>query len=126
MSLAPKTSALGLNTYKGNWMSLHSKHLLNRTLFGAKASDIEYFKTKGLMASIDELLNIQTTALPPPLNDYNSTTFTDPNVPSGKTWVNDITTDGTINSYRRNSYKKWLISVWLGQEKNIREKLSLF
>jgi len=101
MPLAPKTSVLGLNTYKGNWMSLHSKHLLNRTMFGAKASDIEYFKTKGLMASIEELLNVQTIAIPTPLNEYNSTTFTDPNVPSGKTWVNDITTDGTINSYRR-------------------------
>ena len=66
MSLAPKTSALGLNTYKGNWMSLHSKHLLNRTLFGAKASDIEYFKTKGLMASVEELLNVQTSALQHP------------------------------------------------------------
>jgi len=126
MPLTPKTSPLGLTTYKGNWLPQQTKHLLNRTMFGAKATDINYFLNKGLIASVDELLNLQPTIIPPPLNDYNSTTFTDPNVPIGKTWINDISTDGTINSYRRNSYKKWLISVWVGQERNIREKLTIF
>jgi len=126
MPLAPKSSALGLTTYKGSWSPQLTKHLLNRTMFGAKASDIDYFTSKGLLASIDELLNVQTISIPPPLNDYNSTTFTDPNVLAGKTWVNDVSTDGTINSYRRSTYKKWLMSVWVGQERNIREKLTLF
>lgn len=126
MPLAPKSSALGLTIYKGSWSTQQVKHLLNRTMFGAKASDIDYFISKGLNASIDELLNVQASTIPAPLNDYNSTTFTDPNVPLGKTWINDISTDGTINSYRRSSYKKWLLSIWVGQERNIREKLTLF
>jgi uncharacterized protein (DUF1800 family) len=126
MSSSPQTSSLGLNTYKGSWLPLHTKHLLNRTLFGAKASDIAYFNTKGLIASVDELLNVPNTLPSPPLNDYNSATLTDPNVVPGTTWVNDITNDGTINSNRRNSYKKWLVSVWVNQEKNIREKITLF
>ena len=126
MPLAPKSSALGLAIYKGSWSAQQVKHLLNRTMFGAKASDIDYFASKGLIASIDELLNVQASTIPAPLNDYNSTTFTDPNVPLGKTWINDISTDGTINSYRRSSYKKWLLSIWVGQERNIREKLTLF
>ncbi len=126
MPANPQSSSLGLNTYKGTWQYLQTKHLLNRTLFGAKAADITYFKNLGLTAAVDELLNISTSLPTPPLNDYSSTTVLDPNVPLGKTWVNDFTTDGTLNSYRNSAYKKWLLSVWLGQEKNIREKLSLF
>ena len=79
-----------------------------------------------MTATVDELLNIPTAPIPPPLNDYNTTTFTDPNVLAGATWVNDISLDGTINSYRRATYKKWLLSVMVGQQKNIQEKLTLF
>lgn len=126
MPTSPQASTLGLNTYQGAWTVLQVKHLLNRTMFGAKAADISYFKLKGLTATVDELLTIPTTPIPPPLNDYNTTTFTDPNVLAGATWVNDISLDGTINSYRRATYKKWLLSVMVGQQKNIQEKLTLF
>lgn len=126
MSSTPQTSSLGLNTFKGSWLPIHTKHLLNRTLFGAKAGDIAYFNAKGLISSVDELLNVPNILPAPPLNDYNTSTFVDPNVALGNTWVNDISNDGSINSYRRNSYKKWLLSVWVGQDKNIREKLTLF
>jgi uncharacterized protein (DUF1800 family) len=126
MLTAPKTSTLGLATYNGIWLTQQTKHLLNRTMFGAKAADIAYFSAKGLIASVDELLNLPVSTIPPPLNDYNSSTFTDPNVAAGKTWINDVSSDGTINSYRRSTYKKWLLSVWVGQERNIREKLTVF
>lgn len=126
MPTSPQASTLGLKTYQGAWAPIQVKHLLNRTMFGAKASDISYFKLKGLTATVDELLNIPTTPIPPPLNDYNTTTFTDPNVLAGATWVNDISLDGTINSYRRATYKKWLLSVMVGQQRNIQEKLTLF
>jgi uncharacterized protein (DUF1800 family) len=126
MSLTPQSSLLGLNTYPGKWLPIHTKHLLNRTLFGAKASDINYFNAKGLVASVDEILNVSNVLPSPPLNDYNSSTVIDPNVLPGETWVNDISLDGTINSVRTSTYKKWLLSIWAGQEKNIREKLTLF
>jgi len=126
MPSTPQSSPLGLNIYSGPWLPLQTKHLLNRTLFGAKASDIKYFNAKGLVATVDELLNITNTIPSPPLNDYNTATFTDPNVPAGATWINDITSDGTINSYRTAAFKKWLLSIWVSQEKNILEKLTLF
>ena len=126
MPSTPQTSSLGLNTFKNAWSPLHTKHLLNRTMFAAKAADINYFNAKGLTASVDELLNVPSVLPSPPLNDYNTATLVDPNVAAGKTWVNDIATDGTINSNRRSTYKKWLVSVWVTQEKNIREKLTLF
>jgi uncharacterized protein (DUF1800 family) len=126
MSSFPQTSSLGLSIYKGAWTLIQTRHLLNRTLFGANPNDIAYFNSKGLILSVDELLNVPATLPQPPLNDYNTTTLTDPKVAPGTTWVNDISTDGTINGNRRNSYKKWLLSVWVGQERNIREKITLF
>lgn len=126
MPTAPQTSALGLKIFQGTWTALHSKHLLNRTMFGAKIADINYFTSRGLIASVDELLNVSNTLPAPPLNDYNTSSFLDPNVPLGTTWVNDVSLDGTINSYRRTTYKKWLLSVCVGQERNIREKLTFF
>ena len=126
MPTSPQTSTLGLKPYQGAWTALQSKHLLNRTMFGAKAADINYFTTKGVAATVDELLNVPTTLPTPPLNDYTSATVTDPNVPLGSTWINDISLDGTINSYRRATYKKWLLSVCVGQARNIQEKLTFF
>ena len=126
MPNSPQSSKLGLNTYSGPWLALQTKHLLNRTMFGAKVADINYFNSKGLVASVDELLNIPAILPLPPVNDYNTTTYTDPNIPIGKTWVNDVSLDGTTNSYRTSNYKKWLLSIWVNQEKNIREKLTLF
>jgi uncharacterized protein (DUF1800 family) len=120
------SSSLGLNPYKGTWTRPLAKHLLKRTMFGVKTADLDYFFAKGLSASVNELLN-DTAAYPaPPLNDYSSATIIDPTVPIGKTWVNDPTLDGTLNSVRRSSYKKWWASVVVNQDRSIREKLSLF
>ena len=126
MPTSPQTSTLGLKPYQGAWTFAQTKHLLNRTMFGAKVADINYFNAKGLISTVDELLNVPTNLPTPPLNDYNTTSFTDPNVLLGSTWVNDISLDGTINSYRRATYKKWLISVCVGQTRNIQEKLTFF
>jgi uncharacterized protein (DUF1800 family) len=126
MPTSPQTSTLGLKPYAGAWTLLQTKHLLNRTMFGAKIADINYFISKGLLASVDELLNVPSTLPAPPLNDYTTSTFTDPNVPLGSTWINDVSLDGTINSYRRATYKKWLISVCVGQNRTIQEKLTFF
>ncbi len=126
MPAAPQTSLLGLNTFNNAWLPIHTKHLLNRTLFGAKAADINYFHTKGLVASVDELLTLPSALPSPPLNDYNTATSIDPGVAPGTTWINNFSVDGTINSNRRFNYKRWLASVWVGQERNIREKLTLF
>jgi hypothetical protein len=75
---------------------------------------------------VDELLNVPTTLPTPPLNDYTTSSVPDPNVPLGSTWINDISLDGTINSYRRATYKKWLLSVCAGQARNIQEKITFF
>ena len=126
MAATPQTSKLGLNTYTGAWNNIVAKHLLNRTMYGAKIADINYFTQLGVEASVDQLLTISKQVNSYPLNDYNSSTLIDPKVAAGETWINDITTDGTINSARRSSYKKWMMSILVNQERNIQEKMTTF
>ncbi len=126
MPLSPLSSSLGLEPFQGTWTKQTTTHLLNRLLFGAKQSEIQYFLAKGLNASIDELLNPSAVIPAPPLNDYNTATVIDPAVPLGATWINHPTGDGTINSLRRTNFKKWLTGVLIHQDISIREKLTLF
>lgn len=126
MPQSPLSSSLGLEPFKGSWTKQTTTHLLNRVLFGAKQSEIQSFLTKGLSASVTELLNPSAQVPAPPLNEYNTATVIDPAVPLGTTWVNHPTGDGTINSLRRNNYKKWLTGVMIHQDISVREKLTLF
>jgi uncharacterized protein (DUF1800 family) len=121
----PRTES-GLVPYAGAWTDNEVQHLLKRVLFGSTKADIDYFKTRTVSQAVDELLN-PTSPLPaPPVNDYNSGTVTDPAVPLGQTWVNAPTNDGTINSLRRQSFKKWWTGLMIQQDRSIREKLTLF
>ena len=126
MASSPQSSKLGLTPFKGNWSLVLTKHLLSRTLYSAKSADIKRFNALGLTASVDELLTITTSLPSPPVNDYNTSTVIDTGSALGTTWVNSINNDGTINSNRRTNYKKWLLSVLVHQETNIREKMTFF
>jgi len=115
----------GINPYSGPWTKNEVQHLLKRTMFGSTKSDIDYFLTKTMSQAIDELVNPSAPLPSPPVNDYSPGTA-DPNVPAGTTWVNNPTTDGTMNSLRRNSFKKWWTGVMINQDRSIREKMTLF
>lgn len=116
----------GINPYTGPWTTNEVAHLLKRIMFGSTKADMDHFLTKTVSQAVDELLN-PTAPLPsPPVNDYNSPTYTDPNVPAGQTWVNNPTNDGTLNNYRRASFKKWWTGVMLNQDRTLREKMTLF
>lgn len=113
----------GLAPYTGVWTSTEVIHLLKRTMFGAARADVNYFLTRTMSQSVDELLN-PTALLPsPPVKEYNGT---DSAIASGATWVGDASTDGTVNNQRRASFKKWYFGVMLNQDRSIREKLTLF
>lgn len=115
----------GINPYTGAWGANEVQHLLKRVMFGSTKADITYFKTRTLSQAVDELLN-PTAPLPqPPVNDYNANN-PDPTVPAGQTWVNAPTNDGTFNSLRRSSFKKWWTGRMLNQDRSIREKILLF
>jgi uncharacterized protein (DUF1800 family) len=125
---APPPSG-GLAVYAGAWTENEVIHLLKRTMFGASRADINYFKTRTFLQSVDELLNPVTPLPDPPLKEYTTpagATTPDPNIVQGTTWINDPNTDGTVNSLRRGSFKKWWMGVMLNQDRSIREKMTLF
>lgn len=115
----------GLNLYAGPWTKNEVQHLLKRTMFGSKLADINYFAGLTMSQAVDELLTPTAPMPAPPVNDYSPGTA-DPNVAAGSTWVNDFTTDGTLNSLRRAAFKKWWTGVMINQDRSIREKLTLF
>lgn len=124
-SASGRRTYTGIAPYTGAWTRNEVQHLLKRTLFGCTRADLEYFAGRSLDQAINELLN-PTAPLPaPPVNDYQMD-MPDPNVPAGSTWINDITADEDLNTERRGSFKKWWAGVMVGQDRSIREKLTLF
>lgn len=120
------TSSL-LKTYAAGLAKADLVHLLKRTLYGATPADIAYFEKKELDSIISELVSAPAGETPPPLNYYNSATYTDPQgIEAGKTWVNAAYGDGTVNGYRANSLRRWWIQRLLLQGRSIREKLMVF
>ncbi len=119
----------GINPYSGPWTDEEVIHLLKRTMFGAKKQEVDYFKNRSLGQAVDELLSPISPDPTPPVKEYvTSTTATTPdgNIVQGTTWINDINNDGTVQSQRAASYKKWLIGNMINQDRSIREKMILF
>ena len=120
----------GLAPYTGNWGVYEIVHLLSRTMFGSKKADIDYFKTKSMSVAVDELLNPTAPMPSPPVKEYATSTTTgvvaDTNIAVGDVWVDDPSTDGTVNSQRRSSFKRWWTGVMINQDRSIREKMTLF
>ncbi len=127
----------GLNPYTGSWTVNEVSHLLKRTMFGAKKSDVDYFLTLNPGQAVDELLNNITTPSPPVrdyglIEDQDGMMYDDLGVAIGQTWVNDPNTAsaeaarGAIDSLRLASLRKWWAGLMLNQERSIQEKMVLF
>ena len=120
-----KTST-GLTEYTGTWGEEQIKHLCRRTLFGVTKADIDFFKSKTMVQSVDSLLNISTTYPAPPLNHYSGTAnLSDAEVPLGQTWVN-AADNPNLSGARRQSFKAWWTSLMINQDRTINEKMILF
>jgi uncharacterized protein (DUF1800 family) len=119
----------GIAPYTSQWTSNEVVHLLKRTMFGAKLADVNHFLGKPMSDAVDELLN-PLTALPnPPVKEYDGATGVttpDNDVAAGTTWVNNVNNDGTIQSRRRASLKKWWMGCLINQDRSIREKMTIF
>jgi uncharacterized protein (DUF1800 family) len=116
----------GINPYTGPWGTNEVIHLLKRTMFGAKKTDVDYFDTRTMDQAVDELLNPTAANPAPPVKEYTTSTqpgTPDTNIAQGSTWVNDINNDGTVQSQRRASYKKWWTGTLINQDRSIREKM---
>ncbi len=126
----PPRTLSGIDAYTGPWTEQEVVHLLKRTMFGAKRADVNYFKNLSMSQAVQELLNPTAPDPAPPVKEYvTSTTMgvnADANILQGTTWINDINNDGTVQSQRLASYKKWWTGVMINQDRSIREKLMLF
>ena len=126
----PPRTLSGIDAYTGPWTEQEVVHLLKRTMFGAKRADVNYFKNLSMSQAVQELLNPTAPDPAPPVKEYvTSTTLgvnADANILQGTIWINDINNDGTVQSQRRASYKKWWTGVMINQDRSIREKLMLF
>ncbi len=116
----------GLKKYRGQWSAEEAKHLLKRTTFGAKKTDIDLFASRSLSDAVHALLYTEEPVPDPPVNYYNDDKYTDPLVPPGTTWVNELKYDGMNNGRRKNSYKAWWLGLMLNQATTLREKMVLF
>jgi len=119
----------GINPYAGQWTTNEVIHLLKRTMFGAKKADVDYFLGRTVSQSVDELMNPTAPNPTPPIKEYVTSTqpgTPDTNIAQGTTWVNDINNDGTVQSQRSASYKKWWTGVLVNQDRSIKEKMNFF
>lgn len=122
IKVANRRTSTGLNKYTGTWSKAEVKHLLGRTLFGYKLSEVNAFVAKGLTQSVADLLNTNTTPPLPPVNNYS---LVDPNVAFSQTWV-DAPLDANFNNLRNQSMKSWMIGQMIHQDSTILEKMVLF
>ena len=64
-----RIAADGIAPYQGPWTEVQVKHLLKRTMFGAKYADIQQFSALTMNACIDRLIYTpEAEPLPPALS----------------------------------------------------------
>lgn len=134
-NVLPNPPGGGIQPYAGTFGKAEIQHLLRRTLFGATKDDINHFLGKTLSEIVDELLTVSSTPPDPPVKAYTSKAGgvaiddIDPNVVFGTTWVNTPVSPAltpNADAPRRISWKAWWMGLMIGQERNLREKMTLF
>jgi uncharacterized protein (DUF1800 family) len=121
----PITIQGGLDPYTGPWEYDQAAHLLRRTTFGLKKSDLDLLLTMTMSEAVDHLLTEPAQAPAPPVNNYNNDDFTDPDVPAGETWIDaDFNVDAEF--WRIESFRGWWTELMLNTEASILERMTLF
>ena len=124
--MAPLTLSGDLTPYNGPWGFDQAVHLLRRVTFGARKDYADQLVNLGSAdAAVDAVLDLPQTQPDPPVNNYNSTDYTDPNVPPGQSWVT-AAIDIEAEPYRIESWRGWWLNKMIHDPANIREKMTLF
>jgi uncharacterized protein (DUF1800 family) len=120
-------STAGLTGYTGPWTETEVIHLLRRLTFGVKPSDVQTFAALTMDEAVNALIETVPATPPPPVNDYESMTYTDPTgVFTGQPWVNAPYGDTMVDSYREQSLKKWWMGLMINSNSSIYEKMVWF
>lgn len=100
-------------------------HLLKRTMFGVKQTDLDYFASVSSVQNvIEELLQPTPFNYPPPVNDYDPFGLT---IQPGQTWVHAPYQETEAEEIGRlRSFQRWSIGLLIQQDRSIREKMVLF
>src|SRR6476661_6721590 len=111
--------------FSGTFGKTELIHLLKRTLFGAKRIDLTIYSGKTLSEVVNNLLGSEMSGSTP-VNNYNDSSLSDPNVPDGQTWISAPYGNGTLNSRRLGSFTSWWTGMMIEQAPTLREKMVLF
>jgi uncharacterized protein (DUF1800 family) len=131
-SILKTTAIMPITPYTGTWGPTQRLHLLRRTLFGASKADIAAFANSSMTDMVTALLTLPTAAPTPPLVDYTPAATTNtPPVPTrdvpGQSWIDANTIIESANGTARLfSLSGWWLGLMLQQDRNIREKMTLF
>ena len=120
----------GITQYTGTWSALEIIHLLKRTGYGFKKTDVDTMSTMTMSDAVDAILNINTTAPAPPVNWYENLSPDEGGLPYGADWTNTAFYSNSIgqttNRYRSDGIKHWSLGLAFNQDITIREKMTWF
>lgn len=127
LPLQKKKTRAGLSPYTGPFTKKHATHLLKRTMFGAKATDVNSIMNMTASQAVDLVLGNANLVTPaPPVNYYENFYNSTQNIPYGGTWINQPYPSQQENNYRRLSLQAWWMNNILTQKVSIQEKMILF
>jgi uncharacterized protein (DUF1800 family) len=126
-TLSRKSAAVdALRPYSGKFGRPELIHLLKRTMFGAKRSDIDALVGRSLDDVLDTLLTREPDAATLPLNHYTvGAANPDANVPFGTTWVY-AADDSNLTNVRNASIQAWWTGRMIDQKTSIHQRLLVF
>jgi uncharacterized protein (DUF1800 family) len=129
----------GLARYTGPFTELEASHLLRRTQYGVKPSELEAALGKTMSQVVDELFSFNPIISSPssgPLNNYQNNTSVPPILDTNGLLLGDDWTKSTfgisnaqnpnIASLREISLKHWRWGVYFNDGNTLREKLTDF
>ena len=121
-----RAQSLSLSPYSGPWGKAEVLHLLRRTTFGNKRSDMTQLLSLDADSAIELLFQPEPKPAPP-VNEYNEI-IPDPDVAPGEPWVNApwYEGDGQLQGLRMRSLKNWWGQRIQTQSLSIHQKLIFF
>lgn len=118
--MAMSNTSLSISPISGNLTFEQAKHLLDRTLFGAKFQEIQFLNGKNISDALKIIISIPAAPKLPISMDSK-----DLDVAIGESWVN-LAYNSNFNFYRVKSLRSWWIGNMMQQQISIYEKMVLF
>lgn len=124
----PVTS--GLAPYTGAWTTTEALHLVKRTGFGFKKSQVDALTNLSFTNAVNAVLNVNMAAPAPPINYYENQEADEGGIAYGADWTNNAIDhywmgNGTNNN-RGEGLKRWQFNLAVNQDVTIKEKMVLF